>query len=53
VTLTADRRLLARYDGSAAQWRIAEGTYKVAVGKAADDLGLSGEATLAEALFGS
>jgi hypothetical protein len=46
----ADRRLLARFDGG---WHIAEGTYKVAVGKAADAFALTGEATLAEARFGS
>jgi len=53
VTLTADRRLLARYDGDAGQWHIAEGTYKIAVGKAADELELTGETTLSDALFGS
>jgi beta-glucosidase len=53
VTLTADRRLLARFDGDAGQWRIDGGTYKVAVGKAADALELTSEATLADALFGS
>jgi beta-glucosidase len=53
VNLTADRRLLARYDGDAGQWHIATGTYKVAVGKAADDLELTGEATMSEARFGN
>ena len=37
VTLTADPRLLARFDGAAGQWHIAEGTYKVALGKNAED----------------
>jgi beta-glucosidase len=36
VTLTADPRLLARFDGDAGRWRITEGTYTFAVGKAAD-----------------
>jgi beta-glucosidase len=39
VSLTADPRLLARFD--AGQWRIAEDTYKVALGKAADALDLT------------
>lgn len=53
VALTVDPRLLARYDGTAGQWHIADGTYKVALGKAADALGLIVETTLTEALFGS
>jgi beta-glucosidase len=53
VTVSADRRLLARFDANAGQWRIDEGTYHVAVGKAADALELKGETTLTEALFGS
>jgi beta-glucosidase len=53
VTLTADRRLLARFDADAGQWHVAAGTYKVAGGKASDDLELTGEATLPEARFGS
>jgi beta-glucosidase len=53
VTVTAERRLLARFDGNAGQWHIDEGTYKVALGKAADALDLTAETTLTEALFGS
>jgi beta-glucosidase len=53
VTVTADRRLLARFDGNSGQWHIDEGTYKVALGKAADDLQLMSETSLSEALFGS
>jgi beta-glucosidase len=53
VTLTADRRLLARFDGDAEQWHIAEGTYTVAVGRAADALELAADTTLTGALFGS
>ena len=40
VTITADRRLLARFDGPdgiTGSWRMAEGTYQVAVGKSAHD----------------
>jgi beta-glucosidase len=53
VRLTADRRLLARFDASAGRWHIAQGTYSVAVGRAADALELTAETTLDEALFGS
>ena len=53
VSVTTDRRLLARFDGRAGQWHLAGGTYQVALGKAADALELTAETTLAEALFGS
>jgi beta-glucosidase len=53
VTLKADRRLLARFDSDAGQWRIDEGTCKVALAKAADDVQLTAETSLTEALFGS
>jgi beta-glucosidase len=53
LTVAADRRLLARFDGAAGQWRIDEGTHKVALGKAADALDLTAETTLTGALFGS
>jgi beta-glucosidase len=52
VTVTADPRLLARYDAEAGQWHIAEGTHRIALGKAADDLVLSAEAQLTERRFG-
>jgi beta-glucosidase len=53
VTLTADPRLLARFDGKACKWRIAGGTHKVAVGKSATDLVLKGNARLSARQFGS
>ncbi len=52
VTVNADPRLLARFDGEADQWHVQGGTYTVAVAKAADALELTAEATLNEALFG-
>jgi beta-glucosidase len=52
VTIVADPRLLARFDGGAGQWRITEGIYTVAVGKAADAMVLTAEAQLAERRFG-
>jgi beta-glucosidase len=53
VTVTADPRLLARYDGAAGQWRISEGTHRIALGKSADELVLTAEAQLTGRLFGS
>ena len=53
VTVTADPRLLARFDTQAAQWHIAQGSHQIAVGKAADNLVLTVEARLTERLFGS
>ncbi|EUA43949.1 fibronectin type III-like domain protein [Mycobacterium xenopi 4042] len=35
VTIEADPRVLARYDGSAGSWRIDEGSYTLAVGASA------------------
>jgi beta-glucosidase len=52
VRVTADPRLLARFDGDAGRWRITEGTYRIALGKAADDFLLTADATLTGRLFG-
>jgi beta-glucosidase len=52
VRLTADPRLLARFDGTAGRWRIAAGTHHLTLARSADDPVLSAEATLKEALFG-
>lgn len=52
LSLTADPRLLGRFDGNAAQWRIAEGVYKAAVGKSAEDLMLEAEASVSGRHFG-
>ena len=52
VTVTADPRLLARFDSEAGQWRIAAGAYRVALGSAADTLSLTAETVLQAALFG-
>jgi beta-glucosidase len=37
VSITADPRLLARYDGGKQQWRIDEGNYVVALSRSVDD----------------
>jgi beta-glucosidase len=52
VTITADPRLLAKFDTRANQWRIAAGKHAVAVGKSANDLVLTGSARLAGRVFG-
>jgi beta-glucosidase len=53
VTLTAEPRLLARFDGKVNQWRIAEGGYEIALGKSAGDLVLTGGGNLKGRLFGN
>jgi beta-glucosidase len=52
VDLAADPRLLARYDTAAGRWRIDGGSYRVALGRAADDLVLEAGATVAARSFG-
>lgn len=52
VTITADPRLLARFDGKAGKWSIEEGAHHVAVGKSAVDLVLRGDAHLPARQFG-
>jgi beta-glucosidase len=52
ITLTADPRLLARFDGKAGKWSIAEGMHQVAVGKSAADLVLTGDTRLSARRFG-
>jgi beta-glucosidase len=53
VTMTADPRILARYDSGGGQWHLPAGTYKVALGTAANALVLTGETTLTEQRFGT
>jgi beta-glucosidase len=52
VTLTADPRLLARFDGQVRGWRIVAGNYGVALGKSADYLVLNVEVRLPMRVFG-
>lgn len=52
VTLTADPRLLARFDGARGQWRIDEGPYRLALGRSAADLTHAGTVALVAQLFG-
>jgi beta-glucosidase len=53
VALTADPRLLARFDAGANQWRIAEGTYSVALGTSAENLVSKADVAVSARLFGS
>ena len=53
MSVTADPRLLARFDGAAGQWRIAAGTYTVAVGTSAEALVLETAVPLGDRQFGS
>jgi beta-glucosidase len=54
VTITADPRLLARFDGKngLGQWRIAAGAYRVALARSASDVISTAEASLAARVFG-
>lgn len=51
VTIEADPRLVARYDGAAGAWHIAPGSYAVAVGKSAVDWELTAQVDLAGRRF--
>jgi beta-glucosidase len=52
VTVTADPRLLGRFDGKKQQWRIDGGTYAVALSRAADAPVAKAEARLPGRFFG-
>jgi beta-glucosidase len=52
ITVTSDPRLLARFDTGPNQWRISDGNYQVAVAKSANELVLTGGASLTSRLFG-
>jgi beta-glucosidase len=56
MTITADPRLLARFegpDGIDGSWRIAGGTYRVAAGRSAGDFVLTADAVMTARQFGS
>jgi beta-glucosidase len=52
VTVTADPRLLARFDGQTGSWHIAGGTHRVALGRSAADLVLVADVSVTERTFG-
>jgi len=47
ITLTADPRLLGRFDEQTGRWQVKRGTYRVALGKSASELVVEGEAVIA------
>jgi len=53
VTIKADPRLLARFDGKIGKWSIADGMHQVMVGKSATDPVLAGNARLSARQFGA
>ena len=53
VEITADPRLLARFDGKAGNWNIADGVHRVALGRSASDLVLTGDVRLSGRRFGA
>ena len=53
VTLTADPRLLARYDSDAGSWHVAGGTYRAGLATAANAVEIAAEVSLQERRFGS
>jgi beta-glucosidase len=53
VTVTADPRLLGRFDESAGRWRLTAGSYRIAIGKSAGDFPLHAEVRLTARVFGT
>jgi beta-glucosidase len=53
VTVTADPRLLARFDQGTGRWRLAAGYYSVAVGRSAAAHALTEETRMEERVFGA
>lgn len=51
VTLTVDRRLLARFDEHADRWRIAPGVYRIGLARSAEDVVTTQEVRLQAAEF--
>jgi len=52
VELTADPRLLARFDAKVGAWRIGGGVYRIALGDSADRFELDAGTTLKDRVFG-
>jgi beta-glucosidase len=52
LTVTADPRLLGRFDGKAGRWRIAAGDYTIALGQSAGEPVLTANAVLKGRVFG-
>jgi beta-glucosidase len=52
VSVTADPRLLARFDEQSGRWRILAGSYRIALGRSAEDLQLDADVQLPMRSFG-
>lgn len=52
VTIVADPRLLARFDAKNQQWRLDEGSYGIALSRAADAPVAIEKVTFSDRLFG-
>lgn len=52
IAVTADPRLLARFDPGTSQWRIAAGTYDIAIGRSAISFTLSDTVRMGARAFG-
>jgi beta-glucosidase len=52
VTITADPRLLARFDAGDGRWHIAEGNHEIALATAADTPVLTADVTMEARAFG-
>ncbi|MBR0697239.1 beta-glucosidase [Bradyrhizobium lablabi] len=52
ITITAEPRLLAQFDGVAGRWRIAGGSYRIALGRSTENLPLNAAAQLEPRVFG-
>jgi beta-glucosidase len=53
VTITAEPRLLARFDGVAGRWRIAGGSYRIVLGRSTENLPLNADVQLGPRVFGA
>ena len=51
VEIAADPRLLARFDATDGRWHIAEGTYRLALARSAEDIVLTADAHLSAQSF--
>jgi beta-glucosidase len=53
VAISADARLLARFEAATGRWHVAPGTHRIAVGRNAEEMVLTGGVELASRRFGN
>ena len=53
VGISADARLLARFEAATGHWHVASGTHRIAVGRNAEEMVLTGGVELASRRFGN